>query len=131
MSAEELSDFEEDFPDIDWEGETNRSVGSDKPPVLQNPQQKNEVAPPNPRNESHREGTTTEKLPGSQANSCDSEEMQMKFSFITIRIVKEIPPIVGENLQVFGPFRNGDLAFLPEKNANILLEEKLAVKVGQ
>ena len=48
-----------------------------------------------------------------------------------IRILKLIPPLVGEDFKIYGPFKEEDLTYLPSKNAAILIEEKLAKPLGE
>jgi DNA replication initiation complex subunit (GINS family) len=47
-------------------------------------------------------------------------------SFFLVRIVKEIPALVGEDFEIYGPFQAEDMTYLPKKNAQILIEEEAA-----
>jgi len=57
------------------------------------------------------------------------EEPKEQIDFILLRFLKETPPLVGIDLLNYGPFEKEDIAFIPSKNANILLFEKFAEKV--
>ncbi|MEM2163570.1 MAG: hypothetical protein QXR62_03990 [Candidatus Bathyarchaeia archaeon] len=49
--------------------------------------------------------------------------------FAVIRILKEIPQIVGVDMKVYGPFKPEDIAVLPEENARVLVKQGAAVEV--
>lgn len=49
--------------------------------------------------------------------------------FTVIRILKEIPQIVGVDMKVYGPFKPEDIAVLPEENARVLVKQGAAVEV--
>ena len=51
------------------------------------------------------------------------------FDYVLIRFLKKTPPIVGIDLINYGPFQKEDLAYMPSKNAKILLNEKFAEKI--
>ena len=52
-----------------------------------------------------------------------------EFDYILIRFLKKTPPLVGIDLINYGPFQKEDLAYMPSKNAKILLNEKFAEKI--
>ena len=51
------------------------------------------------------------------------------FKYILVRFLKKTPPLVGIDLLNYGPFEKEDIANVPLKNANILLNEKTAEKI--
>ncbi|TFF88783.1 MAG: hypothetical protein EU550_00625 [Promethearchaeota archaeon] len=56
-------------------------------------------------------------------------ERKSEISYCMIRFVKKTPAIVGVDLINYGPFKEQDVANLPELNAKILLMEKFAEKI--
>ena len=48
---------------------------------------------------------------------------------IILRLLEEVPEIVGADLKTYGPFRVEDVASLPASNAQILIKQDLAKKV--
>lgn len=51
------------------------------------------------------------------------------FDYTLIRFLKKTPPLVGIDLINYGPFEKEDIAYMPSKNAKILLNEKFAEKI--
>jgi DNA replication initiation complex subunit (GINS family) len=51
------------------------------------------------------------------------------FDYVLIRFLKKTPPLVGIDLINYGPFQKEDIAYMPSKNAKILLNEKFAEKI--
>ena len=51
------------------------------------------------------------------------------YNYTLIRFLKKTPPLVGIDLKNYGPFEKEDIAFIPYKNAIILLSEKFAEKI--
>jgi DNA replication initiation complex subunit (GINS family) len=47
-------------------------------------------------------------------------------SYSTVRIIKTTPPLVGEDFGIYGPFKEEDIIYIPQRNAEILIEEKVA-----
>ncbi|MHA2280864.1 MAG: DNA replication complex subunit Gins51 [Promethearchaeota archaeon] len=58
------------------------------------------------------------------------EEPKEQINFILLRFLKKTPPLVGIDLLDYGPFEKEDIALIPSQNANILISEKFAEKVG-
>jgi len=58
-------------------------------------------------------------------NTIDKEN----YNYTLIRFLKKTPPLVGIDLKDYGPFEKEDIAFIPYKNAIILLSEKFAEKI--
>ncbi|MCK4369944.1 MAG: hypothetical protein KAW03_02665 [Candidatus Lokiarchaeota archaeon] len=54
---------------------------------------------------------------------------EVKIDYTLVRFLKETPPLVGIDLINYGPFEKEDIANLPKKNANILMNEKFAEKI--
>ena len=52
-----------------------------------------------------------------------------EFSYILIKFLRGAPPLVGIDLLNYGPFNKEDIAFIPLKNAKILIDEKFAEKI--
>ncbi|MEM2028764.1 MAG: hypothetical protein QXS05_05220 [Candidatus Bathyarchaeia archaeon] len=50
--------------------------------------------------------------------------------FLVVRIVREIPQIVGVDMKIYGPFKPEDIATLPEENARALIKQGAAVEVS-
>jgi DNA replication initiation complex subunit (GINS family) len=57
------------------------------------------------------------------------EEPKEQIEFLLLRFLKKTPPLVGIDLLNYGPFEKEDIAFIPSKNANILIFEKFAEKI--
>ena len=49
--------------------------------------------------------------------------------FTVVRIVQEIPEIVGADMKTYGPFKPEDIAALPEENAKIFIKQGAAIEV--
>jgi len=58
-----------------------------------------------------------------------AEEQGRKKSRLLIRLLQDIPAIVGPNTRVYGPFRTEDIAALPIENAESLIKRGVAVRV--
>jgi DNA replication factor GINS len=52
-----------------------------------------------------------------------------KQNVIVLRFIQEIPALVGADMKTYGPFSPEDIANLPIENAQILIEQGMAVKV--
>jgi len=48
---------------------------------------------------------------------------------ILVRLLAEVPAVVGADLKIHGPFRPGDVAFIPAENALDLIRKGMAVEV--
>jgi len=59
----------------------------------------------------------------------ESEEEKEEFNYIVIRFLENTPPLVGIDLLNYGPFEKEDIACLPDKNAKILIYEKVAERI--
>jgi len=49
--------------------------------------------------------------------------------FMIVRILQEIPEIIGTNMKPYGPFKPEDIATLPKENAKILIKQGAAIEV--
>lgn len=49
--------------------------------------------------------------------------------FSVVRILGEIPQIIGVDMRVYGPFKPEDITVLPEENARALIKQGLAVEI--
>jgi len=54
---------------------------------------------------------------------------QEKINYTLIRFLRTTPPLVGVDLIYYGPFKEEDIANLPQENAKILIIEKFAEKI--
>jgi len=66
---------------------------------------------------------------GREGREVPKEEPLLLKEYITVRILKDLPSvvgIVGEKLHVFGPFKNEDIVILPKKVAEAFIENKVA-----
>ncbi len=54
---------------------------------------------------------------------------QEKINYTLIRFLRTTPPLVGVDLINYGPFKEEDIANLPQENAKILIIEKFAEKI--
>jgi DNA replication factor GINS len=48
---------------------------------------------------------------------------------MVVRLLKEIPEIVGADMKTYGPFKPEDVATVPKENAKTLIKQGLAVEV--
>lgn len=48
---------------------------------------------------------------------------------IMMRLLKDVPAIVGADMKTYGPFKTEDVASIPVENARILIKQNLAEKV--
>ncbi|MBS7654917.1 hypothetical protein KEJ50_00205 [Candidatus Bathyarchaeota archaeon] len=53
-----------------------------------------------------------------------------KSKAVILRLLQELPEIVGEDLNVYGPFEAEDIAVLPEDNAEALIKRGVAEKIS-
>ncbi len=56
-------------------------------------------------------------------------ERKMKDGIIVVRILREIPEIIGVDMKTYGPFKPEDIASLPAENARTLIKQGAAVEV--
>ncbi len=57
------------------------------------------------------------------------EAGDLKHKTILVRFLQDIPPIVGPDTRVYGPFKVEDVASLPCENAESLIKRGIAVRV--
>jgi DNA replication initiation complex subunit (GINS family) len=55
---------------------------------------------------------------------------EKKSRSVIVRLLQELPAIVGEDLKVYGPFEAEDIAVLPEGNAEALIKRGVAEKIN-
>lgn len=48
---------------------------------------------------------------------------------VLVRILRDMPSIVGIDMKTYGPFKNEDVATLPKENAEAMVKRGLAVKI--
>ncbi|MHA1148819.1 MAG: DNA replication complex subunit Gins51 [Promethearchaeota archaeon] len=62
----------------------------------------------------------------SEAITAEVASEESNDALTLIRFLKKCPPLVGVDLNNYGPFEKEDIAYLPNKNAKILIFEKFA-----
>ena len=60
------------------------------------------------------------------AKTGSSETGQTKPTLISLKFLEEVQKFVGPNLEIYGPYQQGDVAELPSMVANILVEKQKA-----
>ncbi|MHA1340981.1 MAG: DNA replication complex subunit Gins51 [Promethearchaeota archaeon] len=58
---------------------------------------------------------------------CNLEEKEWepdRINYILIEAIQDIPPLVGLDFKNYGPFKEGDVGYIPEINAQILAKER-------
>jgi DNA replication factor GINS len=53
----------------------------------------------------------------------------LKHKRTTLRLLRDVPAIIGADMKTYGPFKTEDVASLPVENARILVKQNLAEKV--
>lgn len=53
-----------------------------------------------------------------------------KRGVLVVRILKEIPQIIGVDMKIYGPFKPEDIAVLPEENAKALIKQGAAMEIN-
>ncbi len=56
-------------------------------------------------------------------------QTEIKSSFVTVRIAKDMPSIVGADGKVYGAFKEEDIVSLPDANAAALIEQGTAEEI--
>jgi DNA replication factor GINS len=56
-------------------------------------------------------------------------ERKKKPKKIVVRILKEIPAIIGSDMKAYGPFKAEDIATLPPENARVLIKQGVAAEI--
>jgi Gins51-like protein len=49
-----------------------------------------------------------------------------KLKYIQLHVLEEVPAFVGADFEIYGPLHKEDIIYLPKKNGEILIEEKVA-----
>jgi hypothetical protein len=89
---------------------------SSKPLKLSSEDPKEAIQTKNAQNESRKHITPQPKL--------------SNIEYITLRITHHVEPLVGEDMKIYGPFKPGNLVFLPKTNAQILIDENYALALS-
>ncbi|MFH1211867.1 MAG: hypothetical protein V1659_02970 [Candidatus Woesearchaeota archaeon] len=76
----------------------------------------------------------TQPLPAQKVEAAaeiknEEKQEQMPELKVRIKFLDHLPKFVGKNLEVFGPFENGDEAELPESIAMVLMQKQKAERV--
>ena len=56
-------------------------------------------------------------------------ERKKKPKKIVVRILQEIPAIIGSDMKAYGPFKAEDIATLPPENARVLIKQGVAAEI--
>jgi len=56
-------------------------------------------------------------------------ERKMKNGLVVVRILREIPEIIGVDMKTYGPFKPEDIASLPVENARTLIKQEAAMEI--
>jgi DNA replication initiation complex subunit (GINS family) len=72
------------------------------------------------------EPQTTDNEPQTEPEEPESDQTT---TYIKVKILEELPEIVGSDFKNYGPFKNGDIIDIPEKNADIFIEKNKAEKI--
>jgi DNA replication factor GINS len=56
----------------------------------------------------------------------DSRMSKKSQAFSVVAFIEELPQFVGIDLSIYGPYRKGDIASIPEENARLLAEKGAA-----
>lgn len=57
------------------------------------------------------------------------EKTKLKPSTLLVRVLQEIPAIIGADMKTYGPFKPEDVAALPAENARILIKQGAAQEI--
>lgn len=66
-----------------------------------------------------------------QLNQSTGISQNTSIKLITIRILKDLPPIVGADGRLYGDFKKEDVVTLPEPNAKVFIKQGVAEKIDQ
>jgi len=66
------------------------------------------------------------KMPKEFVKTERKHELPLEKKKIVVRILENLPAIVGIDMKVYGPFKKGDIAVLPRKNAETLIQKEKA-----
>jgi len=56
-------------------------------------------------------------------------EAKLKDSLVVVRILREIPEIIGVDMKTYGPFKPEDIVSLPAENARTLIKQGAAMEI--
>ncbi len=56
----------------------------------------------------------------------ETEEAEPTTTYIRVKILQELPEMLGSDFKTYGPFTEGEVVEIPEKNAEIFIEKKKA-----
>jgi len=69
------------------------------------------------------------KTPVMPAENKSAEEPVKRSDLKLVRFIHEVPRFIGDDMNVYGPFEMEDVASLPVKTANLLVERKRAEEI--
>ena len=79
---------------------------------------------------SHRENILDKTLKGKIDEKESKEEKKTEIPTITVRILKDLPPIVGIDGKIYGEFKVEDIVTLPKPNAEVLIKQGVAQRIN-
>ncbi len=81
---------------------------------------------------SHRENILDKTLKGKIEDNEETkkEEKKIEIPTITVRILKDLPPIVGIDGKIYGEFKVEDVVTLPKPNAEVLIRQGVAQRIN-
>ena len=75
------------------------------------------------------EGVLRGEVRGPEGRQIGPKGAEGRPKLMLVRILAEVPAIVGADMRTHGPFKPGDVAFIPTENALALVRKGLAVEV--
>ena len=59
----------------------------------------------------------------------EARRITSKKGMVVVRILKDVPAIVGADMKTYGPFKPEDVAALPRENAKLLIKQGVAMEI--
>jgi len=78
----------------------------------------------------NRENILDKTLKGKIDEKESKEEKKTEIPTITVRILKDLPPIVGIDGKIYGEFKVEDIVTLPKPNAEVLIKQGVAQRIN-
>jgi len=75
------------------------------------------------------EGVLRGEVRGPEGRQIGPKGAEGRPKLMLVRILADVPAIVGADMKTHGPFKRGDVAFIPRENALALVRKGLAVEV--
>ncbi len=74
--------------------------------------------------------SSEEKNPSKEKKSEVSSKKMSGRDFVTLRILEELPPIVGSDGKTYGSFKPDDIVALPERNSKVFVKNGYGEPIG-